>query len=574
MIKVLLIEDSPAAAAHLLKLLCEVDRESFAVTYERSLTEAANRLATEPFDAALLGCAAADDAPADIAALRAHLPNLPVVLLTRADDRAAAREAVRRGAQDFVEEDDLAGPLLERTIQWAIERVRAAERLAFLSRHDALTGLANRPAFCDRVAQALARSDRSQQPGALLLLDLDSFKTVNDTRGLETGDLVLTHVAERLRNFVRPYDVVARLGADEFGVLLEDVNEARDAGRLAERMLGVIAEPFRVGESEVFTSASLGVVVFPFDGRDAPTLLRNADFAMYRAKRQGGGTCAFYTPSMGVRIHEQLALEHDLHRALAREEFVLHYQPQVSLKGGHVVGLEALLRWHHPTRGTIPPAAFVPAAEKSGAIGAIGEWALRTACRQRRAWSDAGLALGRIAVNLSPRQLVTPGFVTRTERILQEADLDPRLLELEITEALFLDDDPVTIEKLARLKRLGVRISIDDFGTGYSCLSQLTDLPVDGLKIDRSLVAPVRAGRQSAVVTRAIVVLARELGLGVTCEGVENDAQVDFLREHGCDAIQGVLVSPPLPTEEVPVWATSSGRCEAGSVPSDALTLH
>ncbi len=565
MIKVLLVEDSPADAAHIMQLLCEVDREDFAVTYEASVVDAVARVTTETFDAALieLSSVGGPEVPG-LAEIKAQAPLLPVVLLCTHLERQAAAEAVKHGAQDYVEEGDRTGELLARSVLYAIERVHAAEQLAFLTRHDPLTGLANRSAFRDRVAQALARSDRTHKPGTLMLVDLDSFKAVNDTRGHDVGDLLLKHTADRLRKFVRPYDVIARLGGDEFGILLEDVNEARDAGRLAERLLESIAEPFEVGEIEIFSTASLGAVVFPFDGADPPSLLRNADFAMYRAKRQGGGTAAFYTPSIGLRIHEQLALEHDLHAAISREELILHYQPQVSLSTGKITGLEALVRWQHPERGLIPPNAFIPAAEKSGLIAAIGEWALRTACRQRQQWAEAGLDVGRIAVNLSPRQLNGNAFVAITEKTLTEFGLDPKLLELEITEALFLEHDQATIEKLARLRRLGVRIAIDDFGTGYSCLSRLTNLPVDALKIDRSLITQADEGQNTAV-TRAIIALARELNLAVTCEGVETDGHVSFLRQHGCHVIQGQLVSHPLPPEEIPAWAAGVAQT-AGAI--------
>lgn len=558
MIKVLLVEDSPADAAHIMELLCEVDRDDFAITYESSVPEAIERLSNETFDAALveLNTIGGPEVPG-LDEIRSHAPLLPVVLLCSHAERIAAAAAVKQGAQDYVEEGDRTGELLARSLLYAIERVHSAEKLDFLARHDALTGLANRSAFRDRIAQALARSDRSQRPGALLLVDLDSFKVVNDTRGHDVGDLLLKHVGDQLKKFVRPYDVVARLGGDEFGILLEDVTEARDAGRLAERVLESIAEPFVVGGTEVFTTASLGAVVFPFDGADPASLLRNADFAMYRAKRQGGGTSAFYTPSVGLRIQEQLEVEHDLHRALAHDEFILHYQPQVSLETEKVVGLEALVRWQHPERGLVPPNAFIPAAEKSGMICAIGEWALRTACRQRQEWAEAGLDIGRMAVNLSPRQLTADAFIGVTEKTLAEVGLDPNLLELEITEALFLEHDQATIERLARLRRLGIRIAIDDFGTGHSCLSRLTSLPVDALKIDRSLVNHANEGQNSAV-TRAIIALARELGLAVTCEGVETAEQVHFLRQHGCDVLQGQRVSHPLPPEEIPGWVQAA----------------
>lgn len=565
MVKVLLIDESPADAAHIMELLCEVERNDFAVTYEASVADGVARLAEETFDAALvqLSLVGGPAAPA-LADIKTQAPLLPIVLLCTHADREAAAQATKRGAQDFVEEGDRSSELLAKSILYAIERVHCAEQLAFLARHDPLTGLANRTAFRDRIAQALSRSNRSQKPGALLLVDLDSFKAVNDMRGHDVGDLLLKHVAEQLRKIVRPYDVVARLGGNEFGILLEDVSEARDAGMLAERLLKSIAEPFVVGGIEVFSTASLGAVVFPFDGADAPSLLRNADFAMYRAKRQGGGAAAFYTSSIGVRIHEQLALEHDLHRALARDEFILHYQPQVSLSTGTIVGLEALVRWQHPERGVVPPNAFIPAAEKSGMINAIGEWALRTACRQRRDWADAGLDLGRIAVNISPRQLTGNAFVAATERTLREVDLDPRLLELEITEALFLEHDQATIDRIARLGRLGVRISIDDFGTGYSCLSRLTNLPVDALKIDRSLICTASEEHNTAV-TRAIIALARELKMAVTCEGVETEAQAAFLRQHHCEIVQGRLISAPLPPEEIPAWVARAAAAPAAS---------
>lgn len=573
MIKVLLVEKSPANAARIMELLCEVDRDDFAVTLEVSVTEALERLATETFDAALLEFRTVGGSDVSgLDTIHEVAPLLPIVLLCPRADRAAAAAAMKCGAQDYVEVGDPSGELLARSILYAIERVHASEQLSFLARHDSLTGLANRTAFRDRITQALARSDRDQRAGALLMVDLDSFKTVNDTLGHDVGDLLLRHVGDQLRKFVRPYDVVARLGGDEFGVLLEDVNEARDVGRLAERILETIAAPFVVGDREVFTTASLGAVIFPFDGGDPATLLRNVDFAIYRAKSRGGGAAAFYTPSVGARIHEQLAVEQDLHRALAHDEFVLHYQPQVNLDTGAVTGLEALVRWQHPRRGLVPPNAFIPAAEKSGIIGAIGERALRTACMQRQEWVEEGLDVGRVAVNLSPRQVMAKAFVAMTEKTLAEVGLDPHLLELEITEALFVEEDVSIVERLARLRRLGIRISMDDFGTGYSCLSRLTSLPIDALKVDRSLLQ--QASRdQNAAVPRAIVALARELGLGVTCEGVEDAEQVRFLQGIGCETIQGLRVSAPLPASEITAWLRARTALATSSEPPERPEL-
>lgn len=559
MIKVLLVEDSPADAAHVMEVLCEVEREDFALTYEVSVNAALERLAEESFDVVLLELhlagseLAGGDELAGLAQLKDAAPLLPVVLLCTHAERFAAEEAIRRGAEDVVEEGDRTGEVLARSILYAKEKVNSAAQLLFLSRHDPLTGLANRAAFRERVSQALARSDRSQTPGALLLIDLDCFKSINDTRGPDVGDHLLKHVADQLRSFVRSYDVVARLGGDEFAILMEEMQEARDAGQLAERILEAVAAPFVVGDVEVFTTASIGAVIFPFDGNEPASLLRNADFALYRAKQDGGDTAAFYTESTDQRIHDQLELEHDLHRALAHDEFLLHYQPQVNWSTGQIVGMEALARWQHPERGLVPPNAFIPAAEKSGLITAIGEWALRSACRQRQEWVEAGLDVGRIAVNLSPRQLRGRQFVALTEKTLRDVGLDPHLLELEITEALFLDDDPETIESLAHLRKLGIRIAVDDFGTGYSCLSRITALPVDAVKIDRSLVRQAGSGQNTAV-ARAIIALSRELGLDVTCEGVETEAHATFLKQYGCDVIQGFLLSPGLPPEEIPAW--------------------
>ena len=429
------------------------------------------------------------------------------------------------------------------------ERKRVEQSIRHIAHHDALTGLPNRSLFRDRLTHAMAQADRYHQKLAVMFLDLDRFKAINDTLGHNVGDQLLKIAAERLRSCVRDSDTVARLGGDEFTVIVEDIVEDHDAAAVAQKILDTLSQPFNLYGHEVFISVSVGVTLYPSDDENADNLLRNADSAMYRAKEFGRNNFQFYVAEMNIKARERLRLESSLRRALDRNEFMLYYQPRVSLESGRVIGAEALLRWRHPEMGLVPPSEFIPILDETGMIIPVGDWALREACRQNREWQDRGLPPIRVAVNLSVRQFIQKDLADTIVRALEAANLSAEHLEVEITEDLFLEHNQTNIITLARLKNMGIHISIDDFGTGYSSLSYLKRLPIDTLKIDQSFVRDIGDPDNKAIAS-AIIAMASSLRLNVLAEGVETDEQLAFLRAQGCNEIQGFSFSHPLPADE------------------------
>jgi diguanylate cyclase (GGDEF)-like protein/PAS domain S-box-containing protein len=432
------------------------------------------------------------------------------------------------------------------------ERMQTQERLQHMAQHDALTELPNRVLFLDRLKQALARARWHKRLVAVLFVDMDRFKTINDTLGHEIGDKLLQALAERFSAGVREGDTVARFGGDEFVILLDDVGSDKDIGAVAQKVLETLAPPFDIDGQSLYITASIGVSLYPNDGEDSTTLLKNADIAMYRAKELGKNTYQFYSADMSARAFERLTLESSLRHAIERNEFRLHYQPQIDSASGAILGVEALLRWQHPDFGLVAPAEFIPLLEETGLIVPAGEWVFHTACEQLRAWHAAGWPTLRMAVNLSPRQFQAAGLAMMVERWLATTGCDPGLVELEITENILLRHAAATLDTLEALRALGVRLAIDDFGTGYSSLSYLRRYSIDTLKIDRSFVHDVPGDADDSALASAIVVLAQSLKLNVIAEGVETEAQRDFLQQRGCLVMQGYLFSRPVPAEDIP----------------------
>ncbi|MCL4499161.1 MAG: EAL domain-containing protein [Chloroflexi bacterium] len=433
------------------------------------------------------------------------------------------------------------------------ERKQAEEMIKRMAYYDPLTGLPNRALFIDRLKVALAHAKRNRERLAIMFLDLDDFKSINDTLGHVLGDELMREVAERLRSLMRESDTVARLGGDEFTLLLSPVNHEDDAETVAERILDALAPSFKLHDHEFHVTASVGIALFPGDGRTVESLLKNADSAMYRAKEQGRNNYQVYTPAMNAGAKTRLALETSLRHALERDEFVLHYQPQVNIETGRVVGIEALIRWNHPERGLIQPLDFIPLAEETGLIVPIGVWVLRTTCEQNKAWQTAGLQPVRVSVNLSARQFQQQNLVETVTRILDETGLDPGYLELEITESIAMRNAKRTIKTLASLKEKGVLIAIDDFGTGYSSLSYLKRFPIHTLKIAEAFVHDVGGNPDSAAIASTIIALAKNLKLNTVAEGVETEEQLAFLRERRCHEMQGFLFSHPVPGKDIPM---------------------
>jgi diguanylate cyclase (GGDEF)-like protein len=431
------------------------------------------------------------------------------------------------------------------------DRKVAQERVQYLAYYDALTGLPNRALLQDRLSNALASARRRKDKVALLFLDLDRFKDINDSLGHSVGDLLLQEVAERLKKWSREQDTVARVGGDEFVIVLTAAKDGADAAVAAERLMHAMSAGVVVQGRSLSISCSVGISVFPEHGADSETLIKNADAAMYCAKEDGGHNFRFFTDDMNAQAVERLTLESSLRLALEKKELFLVYQPQINIATGKIIGLEALLRWQHPELGLVQPDKFIRIAENSGLILPIGEWVLRTACSQVRKWQDEGLPALTIAVNVSAVQFRQDGFCGLIRKVLDETGLAPQYLELELTESLLLANADVMLSVVEELKAMGLTLAIDDFGTGYSSFSYLKRYRVSKLKIDRVFIRDVAVNPDDAAITTAIISMAKSLRLKVIAEGVENEAQMSFLRTHQCDEIQGYYFSKPLAVDKV-----------------------
>lgn len=451
-------------------------------------------------------------------------------------------------------------PLHDREIIWvaahlssiAIERRQAEYRLQVMAHYDALTRLPNRVLFRDRLNQALARGERDKGLVALIFLDLDRFKNINDTLGHDSGDLLLCEISARLLSCVREVDTVARLGGDEFTIILEHLSRPGDAATVAGKIIEALDSPILLRGQETFVAPSIGITIYPSDSDNADQLLKHADAAMYRAKEEGGNGYRFFTAEMDIQATGRLKMESDLRHALDREEFVVYYQPKLNLSSGEIIGAEALLRWKHPTRGLVSPAEFIPILEETGLIEQVGAWVLKNVCAQIRAWQNDGVLPPLVvAVNLSGRQLQRNNLSATIAEILNETELDPKLLELEVTESMLMHDPKRAVHILMQIRAKGIlHIDVDDFGTGYSSLSYLKQFPIDCLKLDKSFVDGLPNDENDTAISLAVIALAHSLRLSVIAEGVENEGQLAFLKDNGCDVIQGYIISRPLPADD------------------------
>jgi diguanylate cyclase (GGDEF)-like protein len=442
-------------------------------------------------------------------------------------------------------------------------RHETEKHLRILAHYDSLTNLPNRTFFRTLLKKALSYAERYKISMAVMFIDLDHFKRINDTLGHVAGDQLLREVTDRLLKTIRSFDyvtrldenqvsdVVSRLGGDEFILLLHNISHEQDAAKVAQRILKDISVPFKISDAELFITASIGIALYPSDGTDGEELIKNADIAMYHAKAAMKNNYQYYSNSMNARALESLTLENMLHKALERHEFLLYYQPKKSMSEDKINGMEALLRWRCADTDMISPSQFIPLAEENGLIFPIGEWALRTACLQNKAWQEAGYDPVVMSVNLSCRQFDQKNLVELVTSALNDAGLDPQYLELEITESALMKNPEEAISTLRELKKLGIKISIDDFGTGYSSLNYLSRIPLDSLKIDRSFVMNLETSNHNATIVEAIISMGHKLKLKVIAEGVETEQQMTYLREHGCDDIQGFLLSKPLPVDEI-----------------------
>lgn len=552
----LLIEDNGGDARLLQEMLNEQPVQTMVLKRVPNMREAEVYLATHAVDIIILDLGLPD--AQGLEALRrtySAAPHLPTVVLTGRDDENLARQALQEGAQDYLIKGQIEARGLMRALRYAVDRKVMEEKARALSlqivhtaEHDSLTGLPNRVLLTDRVGQALAVATRHSKKAAILFLDLDGFKRINDSLGHSFGDKLLRSVADRLAACVRSCDTVSRQGGDEFVVLLSEVDKPEAAAVIAKRMLEAVSAPHAIDGEILHITTSIGVSIFPNDGRDVDALIKNADVAMYQAKEMGRQTYRFFTAAMNARAVERQAIEEGLRCALQRNEMDLHYQPKVDLKTGAISGAEALLRWTHPVRGEVPPSIFIPIAEECGLIRSIGDWVMLKACRQAKEWVDAGHAFGSMAVNVSAGQFSDPEFPDRVLAILEETGLDPGILELEITESVLMKRIEATTFTLQAIREKGVQISIDDFGTGYSCLSYLQKFPVDVLKIDQSFIQEIGPETQSVLVA-TIINMARALKLRVIAEGIETRGQMEFLEKLACDEGQGYYFSKAVPPE-------------------------
>ncbi len=483
----------------------------------------------------------------------------PIICLTPTIDAELDREAIKSGAADYLLKTGLDSAALERAIRYAIDRKHSETQLARLAHYDLLTGIPNRLLFNDRLDRALQRAVRGDLPFALLYVDLDGFKAINDKYGHDKGDLLVKGIARRLSECIRRTDSVARIGGDEFTVLLERISSISDTVAIAQKIIDVVTEPFDIGSVHVRVGCSIGIAIYPEAGSDAQTLLRHADMAMYEAKGIAGSNYRFFTDKLNLQAIDQTRLENELKTALGNDELVLEFQPRISLRTGRVVGAEALLRWHHPERGKLLPGEFLPMAEQVALLPGIGFWVLNRLCANIAKMQAQSLPPIKLSINVSLRQLQEENFVEGVNTILGNHQVDPARLEFELAEPEILPNIANISGVLRKLHDTGINFSLDDFGTGLTSLPQLQQLPIDALKLDGSHVQKVVDDADSAQIIKAMILLAHGLGLQVVAEGVETEAQREFLAGNRCDQLQGYIYSPPLPFDEFLEFIQKSG---------------
>lgn len=557
-LKALLVDDDEDDYILTSSLLAEMVNLELSVEWVSTYAQALDAIARDEHDVYLLDYNLGSHTGLELLhEMAARSCRAPAILLTGCNERRVDIDAMNAGAADYLVKGKLDADQLERSIRYSVRQKHAERQIARMAYYDGLTDLPNRVLFYDRLEQAVLHATRYKRRLAVLFLDIDDFKRINDTLGHASGDELLRTVASRLETCVRRSDSVARetaldasatmgrLGGDEFSLLITELCDAQDGTVLAERLLRVLHEPLTLDGRQIHISASIGIATFPESGPDAASLLKNADTAMYAAKYAGKNTYRFHDPTMNSKASDRLALEGEMRTALEHREFLLHYQPKMDIVTGEIKGLEALVRWQQPGRGLVPPADFIPLAEDTGLIVPLGAWVLSEACAQAAAWARTDGPPVTVSVNLSVRQC-QPGLLRTVTDALASSGLSPRQLELEITESFLAQDAKALVEVLRQLRSLGVKLSIDDFGSGYFSFSSLKDLPVDVVKIDRSLIRDLETSAGDVAIVRAIIVMAHTLGLGVVGEGVETEGQLAILRDLDCDQMQGYLLSRPL----------------------------
>lgn len=549
--KILVIDSHAEYLDSLYQELATVADTDYELRQSENLVDGLKQLDTEIFDVVLVNINLPDADGAESFERISHChTELPIIILTTQDDVDFAKRIVKTGAQDYLIIGEGDGLLLSRAIHYAIEKKKVEIGLSFMSNHDILTELPNRENFKLQLDKAIVRANRSGRKAVVVFIGLDRFKQINDSFGHAVGDDLLHQIGVRLEQSTRDTDTVARFGSDEFLVLLENVNEINDAVIVAKKLMHKVCEPLFHGETDIYVTPSLGISIFPTDSKSTDELISHADSAMTLAKEKGRNRIEFFTKEISTQSTEKLELESKLRRARDNNEFQLHYQPKFSIKTKRLIGAEALIRWNQPQLGMVRPDKFISIAEESGLITSIGEWVIQEAARQLNEWQSEGLRLVRIAINLSPKQFHEGDIAETLMSILSENGIQPRNIEVEITENMLVEDVEKTAQTLQRLKMWGIHIAIDDFGTGYSSLRYLKRLPIDTLKIDQSFVRDVISDVDDAAIASAIIALAHKLRMNVIAEGIETQEQLDFLDAQGCDEGQGYYYSKPLPAAE------------------------
>jgi diguanylate cyclase (GGDEF)-like protein len=549
---ILLVEDNPGDARLVREMLDEGYAEPFELLHADQVATAIPLLEQESIDIILLDLGLPDGNGLDtLIKVHALAPEVPIVVFSQAEDESLAVKAVRIGAQDFLVKALITSQQLIRSVRYAMERRQLQEHLHKLAHHDALTGLPNRKLFYDRLARAVALARRHQRPLALMLLDMDDFKAVNDTHGHHVGDELLRQVASRLSRCLRATDCVARLGGDEFIIYVADLADVQDAARVAQKILDALSEPYCIEEHRFRSHSSLGISLHPEDGDDMEVLVRHADAAMYAAKQQGGNSSRFrfYSREIDKATEERNELHEALKQAYEHDEFSVNYQPQVDLHSGRMIGVEALIRWHRTDDEVTMPAQFMPVLEETGLIVPVGAWVMETACRQAKLWQTMAGGGLKVGVNLSPRQFRDSKLVERVTQALAQSELSPHLLELEFSEESLRDDEQLARDTLHRLNALGVRLALDNYRGRTLSLRDLKRFPIHSVKLDKAIVRDMTENPEDAAIAQAVISVAHVFKMKGVAEGVETRSQADMLREQACDDAQGYMFAKPLTAE-------------------------
>ena len=552
-IRVLLIDDDQDMQVLVSEMLSDIVRTSFSLDWCDTYNMGLDILRNQQHDICLLDYRLGEKNGVEL--LSESISDgvtIPLILLTGIDAGDLDVQALAAGATDYIEKQNLNSVLLERSIRYSIEHKRIQRELIRLAQYDTLTGLANRTLFMDAMAAAIARADRYNWSVAVLFLDIDHFKNINDSLGHDAGDRLLISFTKRLKFSVRASDLVARFGGDEFAVLLENINSVSAIAQTAKNILDDMAAPHSIGDQVVIARPSIGIVTYPDSATDPESLIKAADTAMYEAKKRGRYNYQFFVNEMQDRVVQRTQFEADMGFAIERDELRLFYQPQIDAVTGNIVGLEALMRWQHKSRGLVMPSIFIPVAEECGLIFSIGEWVFKEACQQAKAWEkEKSLSDTKVAINLSAHHLQQTTIVDTIVSIIENAEIEPSKIELELTETAVMGNPKNANIIFTQLQKLGFHIAIDDFGTGYSSLQYLAELPINTLKIDRAFVNLCTKDEKQSAIVISTIGLAHNLGLKVVAEGVETQEQIDFLCENDCDILQGYFFSQPLPYDQL-----------------------